>query len=144
MHPSSPPVFSGVRVTRSLVFCRSLFVLLYFFVWPLCFLFFPYEFWLPIFISSKSSCHITHFFCKVILRMNCNNYILDAMFVVCWIKGSNYNWKHVRHTWEFPWDFLASGGPYYETLRFVVDPTNEWISRDSVLSNQIQDIYMSI
>ena len=39
-HPSSPQVFSGVRVTRSLVlyvmFCRSLFVLLYFFFWPLC------------------------------------------------------------------------------------------------------------
>ena len=61
-HLSSPPVFSGVRVTRSLVlyvcfvvvvvwefyvrltywgfFCRSLFVLLYFFFWPLCCLFF--------------------------------------------------------------------------------------------------------
>ena len=36
---SSPPVFSGVRVARSLVFCvvfcRSLFVLLPFFIWPL-------------------------------------------------------------------------------------------------------------
>jgi hypothetical protein len=40
------------------------------------------------------------------------------------LKGSNYNWKHVRLTWEFPWDFLASGGPYYETLRLAVDPTN--------------------
>ena len=42
-HLNSPPVFSGVRVTRSLVlyvFCRSLFVLLYFFFWPLCCLFF--------------------------------------------------------------------------------------------------------
>jgi hypothetical protein len=37
-HLSSPPVFSEVRVTRSLVlcvFCRLLFVLLYFFFWPL-------------------------------------------------------------------------------------------------------------
>ena len=38
------PVFSGVRATRSLVFmcmfCRSLFVLLYIFFWPLCCLFF--------------------------------------------------------------------------------------------------------
>jgi hypothetical protein len=36
-HLSLPPVFSGVRVTRSLVlcvmFCRSLFVLLFFFFW---------------------------------------------------------------------------------------------------------------
>ena len=39
-HLSSPPVFSGVRVTRSLVLCvcfvDSFFVLLYFFFWPLC------------------------------------------------------------------------------------------------------------
>ena len=38
----SPPVFSEIRVVRSLVFCgmfcRSLFVLLYFFFWPVCFL----------------------------------------------------------------------------------------------------------
>ena len=32
----SPPVFSGVRVVRYLVFCVSLFVLLFFFFWPLC------------------------------------------------------------------------------------------------------------
>ena len=34
------PVFSGIRVTSSLIlcvmFCRSLFVLLSFFIWPLC------------------------------------------------------------------------------------------------------------
>jgi hypothetical protein len=38
---SSPPVFSGVRVTRSFMCmsCRSLSVLLYFFFWPLCCLF---------------------------------------------------------------------------------------------------------
>jgi hypothetical protein len=38
-HMSSPPDFSGVRVTRSLVLCscfRSLFVLLSIFFWPLC------------------------------------------------------------------------------------------------------------
>jgi hypothetical protein len=41
-HMSSPPLFSGVRVTRSFMcmFCRSLSVLLYFFFWPLCCLFF--------------------------------------------------------------------------------------------------------
>ena len=43
-HLSSPPVFSGVRVTWSFVlyvyFCRSLFVLLLIFFWPLCCLFF--------------------------------------------------------------------------------------------------------
>jgi len=43
-HLSSPPVFSGVRVTQSLIlcvmFCRSLFILLSFFFWPLCCLYF--------------------------------------------------------------------------------------------------------
>ena len=41
-HPSLCPFFNGVRVARSLVFCvmfcRSLFVLLSFFFWPLFFL----------------------------------------------------------------------------------------------------------
>jgi hypothetical protein len=39
-HPSSSPIFSGVHIARSLVlcvlFCKSLFVLLSFFCWPLC------------------------------------------------------------------------------------------------------------
>ena len=38
-HLSSPPVFSGVRVARSLVLYVC-FVLLYFFFWPVCCLFF--------------------------------------------------------------------------------------------------------
>ena len=46
--PGATPVYSGVRVTRSLVlcvlFCRSLFVLLYSFFWPLCFFFFSFFF----------------------------------------------------------------------------------------------------
>ena len=41
-HMRSHPVFSGVHVARSLafcvMFCRSLFVLWFFFFWPLCFL----------------------------------------------------------------------------------------------------------
>ena len=62
-HLSSPPVFSGVRVTRSLVlcvmFCRSLFVLLYFFFWPLCLLFFDLRILItPLVLSISSiSCH---------------------------------------------------------------------------------------
>ena len=43
-HLSSPPVFSGVPVARSLVFykmfCRSMFVLLFCFCWSLCYLYF--------------------------------------------------------------------------------------------------------
>jgi hypothetical protein len=47
-HLSSPPVFSEVRVTRSLVFClfcRSLFVLLYFIRLAIVLI---YGFWLPL------------------------------------------------------------------------------------------------
>ena len=69
-HLSSPSVFHGIRVTRSSVLCvllllplsgrhqivdysatcmcmlcRSLFVLLYFFIWPLCCLFFWLHLW---------------------------------------------------------------------------------------------------
>ena len=58
-HLSSPPVFSGVRVTRSIVlyvmFCRSLFVLLYFFFWPLCCLFFDIRILITLLVSSNSS-----------------------------------------------------------------------------------------
>ena len=46
--PSLPSVFSGVHVTRALVFfvvfCRSMFFLLFFFVWLLCCL--PFFVWL--------------------------------------------------------------------------------------------------
>ena len=59
-HLSSSPVFSRVRVTRSLVLyvCliyRSLFVLLYFFFWPLCCLLRYADSDYPFGISSNSS-----------------------------------------------------------------------------------------
>ena len=65
-HLSSPPVFSEVLVTRSLVYmcmlCRSLFVLFSYFFWPLCCMYF---FDLQILItsplgSSDSSCRVLH------------------------------------------------------------------------------------
>ena len=54
------PVFRGVHVSQSLVlcvFCRSLFVLLYFLLWPLCCLFI-FDIRIPItpLVSSNSSC----------------------------------------------------------------------------------------
>ena len=60
-HMSSPPVFSGVRVTGSLVssvkFCRSLVVLLFFLFWPLCCLII-FDLWILItpLVSSNSPC----------------------------------------------------------------------------------------
>ena len=56
---SSPPVVGGIRVTRSLVlcvlFCRSLFVLLSFFFWPLCCLFFDIRILITPLVSLCSS-----------------------------------------------------------------------------------------
>ena len=58
-HLSSPPVFSGVRVTRSLVLCvcfadRCFF----FFFWPLCCLFFfDIRILITSLVSSSSSYH---------------------------------------------------------------------------------------
>ena len=66
-HLSSPPGFSGFRGTLSwvlcILFCRSLFVLLSFFCWPLCYLSFFVvwilitDYWLLItpLVSSNSS-----------------------------------------------------------------------------------------
>ena len=59
-HPRSSPVFSGVRVTRSLVlcvmYCISLFVPLYFFVWSLCCLsFFALRILVTLLVSSNCS-----------------------------------------------------------------------------------------
>ena len=79
-----PPVFSGVRVAPSLVFClmfcRSLFVFFYFFFWPLCCLFFDIRILITILVSSNSS-----FRCSFILRRiwsykrgNQNLYIEDG------------------------------------------------------------------
>ena len=67
-YPSGAPdfisCFSGVRVTRSLVFyvvlCRSLFFLLSFFIWPLCCLFF---FDLRSLIGRLGSSNFSHVFC---------------------------------------------------------------------------------
>ena len=59
-YQSSPSVLSGVHISRSLVlcvmFCRSLFVLLYFFFWPLCCLsFFDLRILITPLVSSNSS-----------------------------------------------------------------------------------------
>jgi hypothetical protein len=55
-HLSSPPVCSGIRLTRSLVVCAYFidrcFVLLYFFFWVLCCLFFSFD--IRIFTSSPT------------------------------------------------------------------------------------------
>jgi hypothetical protein len=66
---SSPLVFSGIHVARSLVFCvmfyRSLFVLLYFFFWPLCYMylsFFDSRLLITHLVSSNFSYTILFYF----------------------------------------------------------------------------------
>jgi hypothetical protein len=58
-HLSSPPVFSGIRVARFLVFCavfcRSLIVLLFLFFWSLCCLFFDLRNLIGPLVSSYNS-----------------------------------------------------------------------------------------
>jgi hypothetical protein len=55
-HLSSPPVISGVRVTRSLVLCDRCLIPLSFFFWPLCCLFFFYlRILITPLVSSNSS-----------------------------------------------------------------------------------------
>jgi hypothetical protein len=56
---SSPPVFSGVRVTRSIVLCVC-FVdrCLSFFFWPLCCLSFDIQILIIPLVSSNSSCFL--------------------------------------------------------------------------------------
>ena len=66
-------VHSGVRPARSFVFyvmlCRSLFVLLYFFFWPLCCLFFSdIRILIAPLVSSNSSCN--HIYTRVCIIKN--------------------------------------------------------------------------
>ena len=70
-HLSSPPVFSGVRVTRSLVlyvcFVDSC---LYFFFWPLCCLFFfDIQILITPLVSSNSSCPFVLFLLLIVLSV---------------------------------------------------------------------------
>ena len=96
-HLSSTPVFSGFRFLNfsfMCVFCRSLFVLLYFFFWPLCCLFF-FDIWILItplvslsssliaveseFLSTKLTCSLASVSCKT--RGTQLHYILSLRVV---------------------------------------------------------------
>jgi len=61
-HLSSPPVFSGVRVSRSLALCVC-FVdrCLSFLFWPLCFLFFDLRILITPLVFSNSSSYATYY-----------------------------------------------------------------------------------
>ena len=82
--PEFTPVLSGVRVTRSLVLknmiCRSLFVLLYLFLWSLCCLFiFVIRILITPLASSNSS------YSKSQINLTNNGYLIHYLFVSLWV-----------------------------------------------------------
>ena len=93
-HLSSPLVFSGVRVTRSLVLCVC-FVdrCLYFFFWPLCCLFFfDIRILITPLVSSNSSLELhflplsvcQHFVYTMIIRCYyCTSYVYHLSSFIC-------------------------------------------------------------
>jgi hypothetical protein len=96
--PYGELAFSGVRVARSLIFCvmfcRSLFVLLYYLFWPLCCLSFFVSDYLP--LVSFGHCVVCHssflitslwylfaIVLSVILRFTVSDYPFDIFWPLC-------------------------------------------------------------
>jgi hypothetical protein len=112
-HMSSPPVFSEVCVARSFVFCvmfcRSLFVLLSFFFWPLCCL------W-----CTKSDYHFGIF--KLFLRFLCE--IIIPLTKTTKLMQLSRSWlQSIGNTVLY---FLPNRSSYLiEYVHF--DPKKKWI-----------------
>jgi hypothetical protein len=92
-HLRASPVFSGVLVARFLVFwvmfCRSLFFLLSFFLWPLCCLsFFAYEVSSDVSYCIQTTIHMPLDTVRINVIHLSLVYCLVAMLV---ISGSNIN-----------------------------------------------------
>ena len=93
-HQSSPLVFSGVRVTRSLVLCVC-FVdrCLFFFFWPLCCLFlFDIRILITPLVSSNSSCSFYDMKIFQETRKTQHN--------TCWTSIYATNTNNVNKTWS--------------------------------------------
>ena len=93
-HLCSPPVFSGVRVTRSLfLYCRSLFVHLYLFFWPLCCLFF---FDIRILITPLVSSNYSWIILILVMFLPFPNIsiILSNLFALRVYQTQVFPWKH--------------------------------------------------
>ena len=89
----SSPFFSGVHVTRSIVFCvmfcRSLFVLLSFFFFSLCCLFFDLRIMIIPLVSSKSlHLNFPRFYCDAV-----HIYMLRYLCDSCCIFIFPYQWS---------------------------------------------------
>ena len=98
-HLSSPPVFSEIRVARFLVFCvllrRSMFVLLFFFFWPLCFLSFDLHFLMTPLVSSTSS-----------FKNGVYVYYLYCVRIVSRTVKKNWRMGWTRYNYSFYWSLL--------------------------------------
>ena len=95
-HLSSPPAFSGVRVTRSLVlyvcFVDHCLSVCTFFFWPLCCLFFSdIWFWLPL------------WYLQALLHVKCLPYILHMKTTVVTFIFLSINFNGLTYT-EMPSD----------------------------------------
>jgi hypothetical protein len=97
-HMSSPPIFSGVRVTRSfLMLCCSLFVLLSFLFWPLCCLSFFDLRILNISLISSNSSNCTHCVNLVLVLFS----YLELFYCLSLVKGTSVrrfvrNYFHIQ------------------------------------------------
>jgi hypothetical protein len=98
-HLRSPPVFNGLRVARplglSVMLCRSLFVHLSFFCWPLCC---PSLFDLQILVAplvSSNSSYVTIFVST--------NYVSQGITFVSYDQSQKI-WKNSLH-WKALWEF---------------------------------------
>ena len=90
-HPSSPPVFSGLCVARSLVFCvmfcRPLFVFWSFFCWPLYCLSFDLQF-LIITLVCFGHCIVSPLIYSFSLLLW---YLLTIVLSLLWFTVSHYH-----------------------------------------------------
>ena len=107
--PSGAPEFthgfSGVRVIRSLVlmcmFCRSLCVLLYFFFWPLCCLFFfDIRIIITPLVSSNSSYKYIFCISTTFVNTRCKSWYLIQMQLLFNTLFSLANVYREIHNWH--------------------------------------------
>jgi hypothetical protein len=98
-----PRVFSWVHVTRSLVlyvmFCRSLFVLLYFFFWPLCCLSFDLQILITPLVSTNTSYDATAFLqYRIFLVIG-----LENLIILCLLK-EELDRVRLRFCWKIAFE----------------------------------------
>ena len=113
-HLSSPPVFSGVRITRSLVLCACfLNRRLSFFFWPLCRLSFDLRILITPLGSSNSSINPTRCVYFIFFRNNKDNnlQVLSGHVVIVLIQAASDTVKilFLSVKRNIIWEVIVSG-----------------------------------